>query len=141
MCERPELFAAVMPAVGSLDMVRAETTPNGVPNIPEFGSRKTEAGFRALLAMSTYHQIRDGVKYPAVLLTHGVNDPRVEVWNTTKAAARLMAASTSGRPVLMRLDYASGHGIGDTKAQVFDERADTFAFALWQTGMPGWELG
>lgn len=141
MCERPDLFAVVMPAVGALDMVRAETTPNGVPNIPEFGSRKTEAGFRALLAMSTYHQIKDGVKYPAVLLTHGVNDPRVEVWNTTKVAARLMAASASGKPVLMRLDYDAGHGIGDTKAQVLDERADTFAFVLWQTGMPGWELG
>jgi prolyl oligopeptidase len=140
MAERPDLFAVVMPGVGCMDMVRAETTPNGVPNIPEFGSRRTEPGFRALLAMSTYHAIRDGVKYPAVLLTHGVNDPRVEVWNTTKAAARLMAASTSGRPVLMRLDYASGHGIGDTKAQVLDERADTFAFVLWQTGMPGWEL-
>lgn len=140
MCERPDLFAVVMPAVGALDQVRFETTPNGVPNIPEFGSRKTEAGFRALLAMSTYHQIKDGVKYPAVLLTHGVNDPRVEVWNTTKVAARLMAASTSGKPVLMRLDYDAGHGIGDTKSQVLDERADTFAFVMWQTGMPGWEL-
>lgn len=141
MCERPDLFAVVMPAVGALDAVRFETTPNGVPNIPEFGSRKTEPGFRALLAMSTYHAIKDGVKYPAVLLTHGVNDPRVEVWNTTKAAARLLAASASGKPVLMRLDYEAGHGIGDTKAQVLDERADTFAFVMWQTGMPGWELG
>lgn len=141
MCERPDLFAAVMPAVGCLDMVRAETTPNGIPNIPEFGSRKTEAGFRALLAMSTYHAIRDGVKYPAVLLTHGVNDPRVDVWNSTKTAARLMAASASGKPVLMRLDYDSGHGIGDTKAQQLDDRADAYAFVLWQTGMPGWELG
>ncbi len=140
MTERPELFAVVMPAVGALDMVRMETTPNGIPNIPEFGSRKTEAGFRALLAMSTYHQIKDGTQYPAVLLTHGVNDPRVEVWHTTKTAARLLAASTSGRPVLMRLDYQAGHGIGDTKAQVLDERADTFSFVLWQTGMPGWEL-
>jgi prolyl oligopeptidase len=141
MVERPDLFAVVMPAVGAMDMVRAETTPNGVPNIPEFGSRKTEAGFRALLAMSTYANIKDSVAYPAVLLTHGVNDPRVEVWNTTKVAARLMAASTSGKPVLMRLDYQAGHGIGDTKAQVLDERADTFAFVMWQTGMPGWELG
>ncbi len=140
MCERPDLFGVVMPAVGALDAVRFETTPNGIPNIPEFGSRKTEAGFRALLAMSTYHAIKDGVKYPAVLFTHGANDPRVEVWNTTKAAARLMAASASGKPVLMRLDYDAGHGIGDTKAQVLDERADTFAFVMWQTGMPGWEL-
>lgn len=64
MTERPDLFAVVLPQVGVMDMVRAEVTPNGVPNIPEFGSRTTEAGFRSLLAMSTYHQIQDGVKYP-----------------------------------------------------------------------------
>jgi prolyl oligopeptidase len=138
MTERPDLFVAVVPEVGALDTVRAETTPNGVPNIPEFGSRVTEPGFRALLAMSTYHQIKDGVKYPAVLLTHGTNDPRVEVWNSTKTAARLMAASTSGKPVLLRLDYESGHGIGSTKSQVLDERADLYAFLLWQMGVPGY---
>ena len=140
MTERPDLFAVVLPNVGSLDLVRAETTPNGVPNIPEFGSRATEAGFRALLAMSSYHQIKDGVNYPAVMLAHGVNDPRVEVWNSTKTAARLLAASKSGKPVLLRLDYASGHGIGSTKAQVLDDRADHFAFVLWQMGVPGFEL-
>jgi prolyl oligopeptidase len=140
MNERPDLFAAVVSEVGALDMVRAETTPNGIPNIAEFGSRTTEPGFRALLAMSTYHQIRDGVKYPAVLFTHGVNDSRVEVWNTTKTAARLLAATASGKPVLMRLDYDSGHGIGDTKSQVLDERADLFAFLLWQFSMPGYAL-
>lgn len=138
MTDRPELFAAVVPAVGALEMVRMETTPNGVPNIPEFGTRTNERGFRALLEMSTYHQVRDGVAYPAVLLTHGVNDPRVEVWHTTKTAARLMAATASERPVLMRLDYASGHGVGSTRSQVFDERADVYAFLLWQMGVPGW---
>lgn len=138
MTERPDLYAAVVPMVGALDMVRAETTPNGVPNIPEFGTRTNEAGFRALLEMSTYHQIRDGVAYPAVLLTHGVNDPRVEVWNTTKTAARLLAATASERPVLMRLDYASGHGVGNTRSQVLDERADLFAFLFWQMAVPGW---
>ncbi len=140
MNERPDLFAVVIPEVGALDMVRAETTPNGVPNIPEFGTRTTEPGFRALLAMSTYHQIKDGVKYPAVLFTHGVNDPRVEVWNTTKTAARLMAATRSGKPVLVRLGYDSGHGIGDTKSQLLDERADLFAFVLWQLGVPGYTV-
>ena len=140
MTERPDLFAAVVPDVGSLDLVRAETTPNGIPNIPEFGTRKTEEGFRGLLAMSTYHQIKDGVNYPAVLLPHGVNDPRVEVWNSTKTAARLLAASKSGKPVLLRLDYDAGHGVGSTKAQVLDERADIFAFMLWQMGVPGYEL-
>lgn len=138
MVERPELFAAVVSSVGALDMVRAEITPNGVPNIPEFGTRTTEAGFRALLAMSTYHQIRDGVAYPAVMLIHGVNDPRVEVWHSTKTAARLLAASTGGQPVLLRLDWDAGHGVGDTKTQVLDERADLFSFLLWRMGMPGW---
>lgn len=139
MVERPDLFAAVVPEVGALDAVRAETTPNGVPNIPEFGTRTNEPGFRALLAMSTYHQIKDGVRYPAVLLTHGVNDPRVEVWNSTKTAARLLAASRSGKPVLLRLDYDSGHGIGDTRSQTLDERADVFAFLLWQLGVAGYQ--
>jgi prolyl oligopeptidase len=139
MTERPDLFAAVVPAVGALDMVRAEVTANGVPNIPEFGTRTTEAGFRSLLAMSTYHQIKDGVKYPAVMLPHGVNDPRVDVWHSTKTAARLMAASSSGKPILLRLDYDAGHGIGNTKAQQMSDRADVFAFLLWQMGVPGYQ--
>src|SRR5581483_8521612 len=77
MTERPELFAAVVPVVGVLDMIRAETTANGVPNIPEFGTVAKEDEFRALLAMSSYHHVKDGVAYPAVMLIHGVNDPRV----------------------------------------------------------------
>ncbi|WP_158219824.1 prolyl oligopeptidase family serine peptidase [Ideonella sp. A 288] len=139
MTERPDLFGAVVSAVGALDMVRAETTPNGVPNIPEFGSRTTEAGFRSLLAMSAYHQVKDGVKYPAVLLTHGVNDPRVEVWQSTKTAARLQAASASGKPVLLRLDWDAGHGIGNTRRQQLEERADLYAFLLWQLGAPAFQ--
>jgi prolyl oligopeptidase len=79
------------------------------------------------------------VKYPAVLFTHGVNDPRVDVWESTKTAARLMAASASGKPVLLRLDYDAGHGIGSTKQQQLQERADVFAFCLWQMGVPGFQ--
>lgn len=139
MVERPDLFAAVIPAVGALDMLRMETTANGVPNIPEFGSVKTEAGFKSLLAMSTYAHIQPGTAYPAVLLTHGVNDPRVEVWTSTKTAARLMAASTSGRPILLRLEYDAGHGIGSTKKQQLEERADMLAFFLWQMGVDGFQ--
>jgi prolyl oligopeptidase len=129
----------VIPAVGALDMLRMETTANGVPNIPEFGSVKTEAGFKALLAMSTYAHIQPGTPYPAVLLTHGVNDPRVEVWTSTKTAARLMAATTSGKPVLLRLEYDAGHGIGSTKKQQLEERADMLAFFLWQMGVAGFQ--
>lgn len=142
MTERPDLFGSVIAAVGALDGIRFESTPNGVPNIPEFGSTKTEAGFKALLAMSAYHHIKDGVKYPAVLFTHGVNDPRVEVWESTKTAARMMAAEhhvQGAKPVLMRLDYEAGHGIGNTKQQQLEERADVYSFLLWNMGVPAFQ--
>ena len=89
--------------------------------------------------MSTYDHIQPGTAYPAVMLTAGVNDPRVEVWQSTKAAARLMASTTSGKPVLIRLAYDAGHGIGNTKKQQLEERADMFAFFLWQMGVPGYQ--
>jgi prolyl oligopeptidase len=139
MTERPDLFAAVIPAVGALDTLRFETTANGVPNIPEFGSVKNQAGFKALQAMSTYDNVKPGVSYPAVMLTHGVNDPRVDVWESTKTAARLKAATSSGKPVLMRLDFDAGHGIGNTKKQQLAERADNFSFLLWQMGVAGYQ--
>jgi prolyl oligopeptidase len=134
--ERPDLFAAAIPAVGVLDAVRAETTANGVPNIPEFGTVKKEDEFRGLLAMSSYHHVKPGTAYPAVMLPHGVNDPRVDVWHSSKMAARLLASTTSGKPVLLNLDYESGHGIGDTKAQRQKQIADNYAFLFWQEGHP-----
>jgi prolyl oligopeptidase len=84
--------------------------------------------------MSTYHAIRDGTKYPAVMLVHGVNDPRVPVWESSKTAARLQAASSSGKPVLLRLDTQAGHGMGSTVTQRNAATADEYAFMLWQMG-------
>lgn len=139
MTERPDLFAAVIPAVGVMDAVRAETTANGIPNIPEFGTVKKEDEFRALLAMSSYHQVRDKAAYPAVLLIHGVNDPRVDVWHSSKFAARVLAATTSGKPVLLDLDYDAGHGVGATKSQRQRDTTDMYAFLLWQTGHPDFQ--
>ena len=136
LTERPDLFAAAIPAVGLLDAVRAETEANGVLNVPEFGTVKKEDEFRALLAMSSYHHVKKGERYPAVMIPHGVNDPRVAVWHSTKFAAQLLAASASGKPVLLDLDYESGHGIGDTKAQRQKQTADIYAFLLWQAGHP-----
>lgn len=133
--ERPELFAAGIPSVGVFDTLRMESTPNGVPNIPEFGTVKKEDEFRALYAMSSYLAVRDGIAYPAVLLPHGVNDPRVDVWESLKMAARLQAATASGKPVLLRLDFDAGHGVGSTKEQRQNEWVDMFAFLLWQFGV------
>jgi prolyl oligopeptidase len=132
--ERPDLFAAALIQVGCSDMLRFETTTNGVPNIPEFGSVTTHDGFQGLLEMSSYAHIFDGVKYPAVLLTHGINDPRVAPWNSAKMCARLQAATASGKPILLRIDYDAGHGIGSTRSQRENELADQWAFLLWQMG-------
>ncbi len=134
--ERPDLFAAAQISVGCTDMLRFETTMNGPPNIPEFGAMNQSDEFRGLLAMSTYHHIQNGTRYPAVLLTHGINDPRVEPWESAKTTARLQAASNSGKPVLFRVDYHSGHGIGSTKTQRQQELADVWSFFLWQFGDP-----
>ena len=132
IAERPDLFGAAVDAVGVNDAVRAETTSNGVPNIPEFGSTKTEEGFKALLAMDAYWKIKDGVKYPAVLLVTGINDPRVEPWMSAKMAARLQTATSSGKPILLRVDYDAGHGFGSTKRQRNEQNADIFAFLFNQ---------
>jgi prolyl oligopeptidase len=119
-------------------MLRYETTANGGPNIPEFGSTKTEAGFRALYAMSAYANVKDGMKYPAVLVTTGANDQRVAPWEAAKFAARLQAATASGKPVLLRVDYHSGHGATSTEAQS-EQEADTWSFLLWQLGDPAFQ--
>jgi len=84
--------------------------------------------------MDAYHKIKDGVKYPAVLLTHGINDPRVDPWMSAKMAARLQAATASDNPVLLRIEYDGGHGIGSTKKQRNEEQADTMAFLFQQLG-------
>jgi len=137
--ERPELFGAAIDEVPVSDSLRMESSSNGVPNIPEFGTVKEANGFKGLLGMSSYHHVKDGVKYPAVLLTTGINDPRVDAWEAGKMTARLQAASKSGKPVLLRIDYDAGHGFGSTKKSQYEERADTFAFLFWQFGVEGFQ--
>jgi prolyl oligopeptidase len=134
--ERPDLFSAAVPAVGSLDTLRSEISANGAANIPEFGTVAKEDEFRALLEMSTYHHIRDGTSYPAIMLVHGVNDIRVDVWQSLKGGARFAAAKGNSSPVLMRLEYDSGHGQGSTRQQLQARAADIWSFFLWQFGAP-----
>ena len=134
IAERPDLFGAAVSRVGIVDMLRFETTANGVGNVPQFGSIKTEAGFRALLAMDAYRRLREGVAYPAVLLTAGYNDKRVDPWNAGKLAARLQATTSSGKPVLLRVDFDAGHGMGSTQDQQNQTTADVYAFLFHQLG-------
>jgi prolyl oligopeptidase len=133
---RPDLFAAAIDLVGLTDTLRFEITPNGPPNTGELGSVKTEEGFHGLYAMSAYARVRDGTPYPAVLLHTGANDPRVDSWIIAKMAARLQAASLSGKPILLDVDYDAGHGIGSQREQTRKLWTDQMAFALWQFGDP-----
>ena len=141
IAEQPDLFRAAIDSVGLSDMLRVETTANGVVNVPEFGSTKTEDGFKSLYAMSAYGQIKDQTAYPAVLLETGYNDPRVDPWQSAKMTARLQAATASGKPVLLRVEYEGGHGsIGGTERQTQERLADEWSFLLWQFGEPGFQL-
>ncbi|MDQ3025139.1 MAG: prolyl oligopeptidase family serine peptidase [Pseudomonadota bacterium] len=133
--QRPDLFRAVVANVGIYDMLRVELTPNGAFNVPEFGSVKDRAQFDALYAYSPYHRVKDGTAYPALLLTTGENDGRVAPYNSRKMAARMQAASTSGRPVLLRVSFDTGHGQGTGLEQRVEENADTYAFLMSQLGM------
>ncbi len=121
--QRPDLFAAVVIEVGISNPLRLERPS------PEFGTVTTPDGFAALYAMDAYGHVQDGAKYPAVLLTTGVHDARVGPWQTAKMAARLQAATSSGKPVLLRVDYDAGH-MGETR----DELADEETFLLAQLG-------
>lgn len=137
MVERPDLYRVMFPEVGLMDSIGAALRdPNGPGNWPEFGDPNTEAGYKSLHGMSSYQRVKDGTRYPAIMLTHGVEDPRVAVWQSSKMAARMQQASTSDLPVLLRLDYESGHGIGSTQTQWNAELADLVSFMLWQFGDP-----
>jgi prolyl oligopeptidase len=139
MIERPDLFRVMFPMVGVLDSVGAALRdPNGPVNWPEFGDPNTEAGFKALVGMSAYQKVKDGTPFPAVMLYHGYNDPRVAVWHSAKMAARLQRASNSGNPVLLNVDYQAGHGVGSAQASVNAQRADILSFMFWQFGKEGW---
>jgi prolyl oligopeptidase len=132
LTERPDLFAAVIDGVGWSNPLRYTQEQDGYGEEPEWGAIADLAGYRALKGIDSYQSIKDGTAYPAVLLTTGVTDPRVAPFHVAKMAARLQAATSSGKPILLRVDYDAGHGIGSTRAQQDREAADTYAFLLWQ---------
>ena len=135
LTQRPDLLRAVVSAVGFYDMLRVESTPNGAFNVTEFGTVKDRAQFDALYAYSPYHRVKDGAAYPAILLTSGENDGRVDPYNSRKMAARLQAAAAPARPVLLRISADTGHGIGTALNTRVEEDADMYAFLMEQLGM------
>jgi len=133
LTQRPDIARTVVAAVPVMDSLRAETTTNGRFNTPEYGTVEDPELFAALLAYSPYHNVVDGTPYPAVLLTGGQNDTRVDAWHAKKMAARLQKATASERPVLLRLE-STGHLAGSLD-QTVDETTDWHAFLFDQLGL------
>ncbi len=127
--------AGCVPAANTL---RMEFTPNGPDNIPEFGTVTKEDGFKNLWEMDSVQHVQAGVAYPAVLISTGLNDPRVAPWVPAKFAAALLSVSPPN-PVLLRIDAQAGHGIGSTRSQTDALSADWIAFVKWRAGDPAWK--
>jgi prolyl oligopeptidase len=138
--DRPDLFGAAVCNVGCANAMRLEFSPNGPVNTPEFGSVKDPVECRALYEMDGVQHVRQGVKYPAVMGVAGWNDPRVPAWQPGKFIAALQKASASGKPVLMKVNYDSGH-FTEEKIVTFKNFAGQAAFLLWQTGHPDFQPG
>ena len=135
--ERPDLLAAAVMWAPMVNTLRFETTEGGPANVAEFGSVATPQGYTALKMMDSYSHVVDGVSYPAVLITGGINDHRVPVWMAAEMAARLQKASVSGKPVRLRIDFQGGHHMmGAAKSDKISQMVDTEAFVLHATGSP-----
>jgi prolyl oligopeptidase len=118
-----------------LDMLRYHRFRIARLWIPEYGSPEDAEAFRWLLAYSPYHRAAEGAAYPAVLLTAGESDSRVDPMHARKMAARLQATSRSGRPVLLRVEGRAGHGQGKPLAKALEESTDVWTFLFAELGM------
>jgi len=135
LTQDPGLFRAVVSLVGIYDMLRVELSPNGEFNVTEFGTVRNPEQFKSMYAYSPYHNVKDSTAYPAVLLTSGDFDPRVDPLQSRKMTARLQAATSSGLPILLRTEAHSGHGIGTSLDLRLASDADVYAFLFDQLGM------
>ncbi|MBV9808901.1 MAG: S9 family peptidase [Solirubrobacterales bacterium] len=134
LTQHPELARAVVALVPVMDMLRAELHPNGTFVAEELGTVQDPEQFEALLAYSPYHNVRDGIAYPATLLTGGEFDPRVDAYHPKKMAARLQAATAASQPILLRIE-SGGHGIGSPLDETITKLTDTYTFIFDQLGI------
>jgi prolyl oligopeptidase len=137
LLQRPELFAAALPGVGVLDMLRYQTaSANARQWSSDFGLAENASEFAALRAYSPVHNVRAGVCYPATLITTAERDDRVVPWHSYKFAAELQRAQGCARPVLLRVETRAGHGAGKPVWMQIEDFADQWAFVADALGMP-----
>jgi len=134
LTQHPGIARVVVALVPVMDMLRAELHPNGAFVTGELGSVTDKDQFEALLAYSPYHNVHDGVAYPATLLTGGEFDPRVDAHHPKKMAARLQAATSGDEPILLRI-ASGGHGIGGSLDETVDRLADVYTFIFDRLGL------
>jgi prolyl oligopeptidase len=130
MTQRPDLFGACLPAVGVMDMLRFHKFTAGRFWVDDYGSSDNEEEFKALLKFSPYHNLKDGVKYPATMITTADTDDRVVPGHSFKFAARLQEAHGGDAPVLIRIETKAGHGAGKPTAKIIEELTDAWAFLV-----------
>jgi prolyl oligopeptidase len=135
LTQHPNLVKAVVSHVGIYDSLRTELSPNGEFNITEFGTVKNAGHFQAMYAYSPYHHVKDGTRYPAILMMTGANDPRVEPMQSRKMIARLQAAKDGDAPVLLRTS-SGGHGGSTPLSERIEQNVDEIAFFFKNLGVP-----
>lgn len=133
--QRPDLFAAALPGVGVMDMLRFHRFSGGTLWMSDFGNPDDERHFNTLLSYSPYHNIREGQDYPAILATTADTDDRVVPGHTFKYVAALQAADLGSKPRLARIEMRAGHGAGMPLDKVIALHADMWAFAAHWTGL------
>jgi len=133
--QRPDLFAAALPAVGVMDMLRFDRFTAGRYWVDDYGYPSKEADFRVLLSYSPYHNIRAGTDYPAILVTTADTDDRVVPGHSFKYTAALQSAAIGPKPHLIRIETRAGHGSGKPVDKTIAEFADMYAFAARWTGL------
>jgi prolyl oligopeptidase len=133
--QRPDLFAAALPAVGVMDMLRFNRWTAGRYWVDDYGYPDRETDFRSLLAYSPYHNVRSGTDYPAILVTTADTDDRVVPGHSFKYAAAIQATNSGAAPKLIRIETRAGHGSGKPTEKVIEEYADMWAFIAQHTGM------
>ncbi|EJG1811718.1 S9 family peptidase [Vibrio parahaemolyticus] len=136
MTQRPELFKVALPAVGVLDMLRYHTFTSGEGWKYDYGtSEQSEAMFRYLLGYSPVHNVKEGVQYPATLVTTADHDDRVVPAHSYKFIAELQDKQQGENPVLIRIDVNAGHGAGMPLSKQIDLTTDVYAFTLYNMGI------
>ena len=126
--QRSDLFGAAMPAVGVMDMLRFHKFTAGAGWVGEYGSPDDRDDFKTLLAYSPLHNIRNGARYPATLITTSDHDDRVVPGHSFKYAATLQQAQVGAAPILIRIETQAGHGAGRPTYKTIDEWTDRLAF-------------